>query len=105
VEYDGGGGGSGLGGAGGGTAPGGVAASGPPDGGVDCGVDTWASYGSGFFATWCTGCHPQYGDQATVRAALGRMYSALSSGVMPQVGFLSPDELSRILNYLECRAP
>jgi len=82
----------------------------PPGGGTggdggSCG-DTWASYGSGFFNSYCAHCHfSQFGTVANVRASSSSISSDISSGRMPRGSGLSSTDRTRILAYLGCGAP
>jgi hypothetical protein len=92
------------GGSGGGVTGGGSGGG----GGTACTTDTWASYGSGFFASNCTtGCHNHREDmtrQSGVQAGASTISGKISGGSMPPGG-LSGTEKTRILKYLSCGAP
>jgi len=71
-------------------------------------TDTFAAYGQGFFATYCTACHHHSGDfstQATVQASLSSIRSEISTGKMPEGTSLSSTEKARVLAWLNCGAP
>ncbi len=98
VVAAGGGAGGGSGGAMGGGAGGGTG------GGAQC-ADTWASYGSDFFTTWCVNCHASLGRQSVVQNNAQLIRSYIASGSMPQGGGLTAAEVARVEAYLDCGAP
>lgn len=89
------------------VADGGVDAGtgGGTDAGVACTPDTWASYGESFFASTCSGCHPQYSTRPDVVSSRSNITSRINSGSMPQGSTLSSAEKTRILRYLNCGVP
>ncbi len=80
----------------------GIVDAGVPDAGTQC-ADTWASFGSSFFAARCNSCHAF--THSSVRGDRTRISQQISSGRMPRGSSLTTAQRTRILEYLTCGAP
>ncbi len=69
-----------------------------------CTLDTWASFGSGFFSRSCASCHGSF-SHSTVQGNASLYSSVIQSGSMPRGGGLSASTRTEAVTYLNCGAP
>jgi len=81
-----------------------VDAASAPDTAMSCGPTlTYASFGAGFLATYCGGCHGW--TQASAQQEGSVLSSVVTSGAMPPGGGVPASQRQEFADWISCGAP